>query len=349
MALLAGGHALLVGVPGLAKTLLISSLAAGHAARVPPDPVHARPGAERHHRDRDHGGGRRHRHRGRSASSGGRCSPTSCWPTRSTAPRRAPRPRCWRRCRSTGSRPPARSMPLPEPFFVLATQNPIEQEGTYPLPEAQLDRFLFDIRIGYPAEAEEIEILRSTTGATPGAAGPGARRRRDARAAAGHAGRCPPRDPALRYAAALARATRPDEPTAPDLVKRYVRWGAGPRAGQALILGAKAHAMLQAACPLSRPRTSAGWRTPCCGTGSCRISRGRPRAWGPSGSSGRCWIRWRRRGGRFGCEWRGSLPGRPCNCSTQRTQGTPGVTEEGLWAWSAAPLVSAQEDSSGRG
>jgi MoxR-like ATPase len=132
---------------------------------------------------------------------------------------------------------------LPEPFFVLATQNPIEQEGTYALPEAQLDRFLFDIRLGYPDEREEIAILRETTGAdvpplipvlSPADAIALQRLVRDVPAA----------EPALRYAAALVRATRPDAPGAPAIVTRYVRWGAGPRAGQALILGAKAHAVL---------------------------------------------------------------------------------------------------------
>jgi len=135
------------------------------------------------------------------------------------------------------------TMSLPEPFFVLATQNPIEQEGTYPLPEAQLDRFLFDIRVGYPKEDEEIAILRSTTGAAgePLSTVLGARELialqqlvRDVAAA----------DSVLRYAAALVRATRPDDGRASELVKRYVRWGAGPRAGQSLILGAKAHALL---------------------------------------------------------------------------------------------------------
>jgi MoxR-like ATPase len=134
-------------------------------------------------------------------------------------------------------------MRLPEPFFVLATQNPIEQEGTYPLPEAQLDRFLFDVRVGYPSADDEVAILRATTGVEQAALRPvlGAdeavalqRAVRDVAAS----------DPALRYAASLARATRPDDATATALVKRAVRWGAGPRAGQALVLGAKAHAFL---------------------------------------------------------------------------------------------------------
>jgi MoxR-like ATPase len=135
------------------------------------------------------------------------------------------------------------TMPLPEPFFVLATQNPIEQEGTYPLPEAQLDRFLFDVRIGYPDENAEVNILRATTGAEPEPLKP---------VISGEATRAlqrmvrdvPAAEPSLLFAARLARATRPTEPDADEMVKKYVRWGAGPRAGQALILGAKAHALL---------------------------------------------------------------------------------------------------------
>jgi len=135
------------------------------------------------------------------------------------------------------------TMRLPEPFFVLATQNPIEQEGTYPLPEAQLDRFLFDIRIGYPSEEEEVAILRSTTGTSDVALAP-VLDAGETRALQRMTREIPAADPALRYAAALSRATRPDNEGSPDLVRRFVRWGAGPRAGQALILGAKAHALL---------------------------------------------------------------------------------------------------------
>ena len=134
-------------------------------------------------------------------------------------------------------------MKLPSPFFVLATQNPIEQEGTYPLPEAQLDRFLFDIRVGYPTENDELGILKATTG------------REDTKLTAVVDGEqtlalqrltrdVPAAEPALRFAASLVRATRPDTPGATEMVKKFVRWGAGPRAGQALILGAKARALL---------------------------------------------------------------------------------------------------------
>jgi MoxR-like ATPase len=135
------------------------------------------------------------------------------------------------------------TMSLPEPFFVLATQNPIEQEGTYPLPEAQLDRFLFDIRVGYPSAEEEVGILRATTAVDTTVLAPvldGAQTLKLQRLVR----EVPAADPALRYAASIARATRPDSPDATPLVKQYVRWGAGPRAGQALILGAKAYALL---------------------------------------------------------------------------------------------------------
>ncbi|MBK6898914.1 MAG: MoxR family ATPase [bacterium] len=132
---------------------------------------------------------------------------------------------------------------LPAPFFVLATQNPIEQEGTYPLPEAQLDRFLLNILIGYPERDEEIAIVEATTGAVPAtparvldAAGV-----LDARAVV-HA--APAARNVVRYAVALARATRPDTPEAAAVAREFLAWGAGPRAGQALLLGAKARALL---------------------------------------------------------------------------------------------------------
>jgi MoxR-like ATPase len=132
---------------------------------------------------------------------------------------------------------------LEKPFLVLGTQNPIEQEGTYPLPEAQLDRFMFKIIVDYPSYEEEIQIAESTT-----------------------SGEAPKLEPVLdkatiiemqkvvrkvligrtvvAYAVKLARATRPSSEEAPDFVKKYLTWGAGPRACQSLLLGAKAHAML---------------------------------------------------------------------------------------------------------
>nr|MBA2707936.1 MoxR family ATPase [Gemmatimonadaceae bacterium] len=122
-------------------------------------------------------------------------------------------------------------------------QNPIEQEGTYPLPEAQLDRFLFDVRVGYPDEDTEVGILRSTTGLDFEPLSP-VINGEETRALQRMVRDIPAAEPALRFAAQLARATRPGESDSSDHVKKYVRWGAGPRAGQALILGAKARALL---------------------------------------------------------------------------------------------------------
>ncbi|AGA27743.1 AAA family ATPase [Singulisphaera acidiphila] len=136
-----------------------------------------------------------------------------------------------------------KSFKLEPPFLVLATQNPVEQEGTYPLPEAQLDRFMFLIELDYPSEAEEVRIARTTTG--------------DALPQLDHlltpedvirfqhlVRRVPVPDHIYTFAARLVRKTRPNDPTAPSWLKPLVSWGAGPRAVQYLILGAKARAAL---------------------------------------------------------------------------------------------------------
>jgi len=133
---------------------------------------------------------------------------------------------------------------LPEPFFVLATQNPIEQEGTYPLPEAQLDRFMFNVVVNYPTAAEELMILKQTTGnhkpeleaALTG---------RQILALQEVVRKVPVAEHVFVYARDLVRATRPGEATAPKFIKEYLSWGAGPRAGQFLILGAKSRAILE--------------------------------------------------------------------------------------------------------
>jgi MoxR-like ATPase len=138
---------------------------------------------------------------------------------------------------------------LPLPFLVFATQNPIEQEGTYPLPEAQLDRFMFQIDVGYPSEEEELRIVSQTTAAYR----PTLRRVLSPERIIELQDlvlRVPIADHVLRHAVALCRATRPsaDDPklaaTAPELVRKYVSWGAGPRASQYLVLAAKARAVL---------------------------------------------------------------------------------------------------------
>ena len=132
---------------------------------------------------------------------------------------------------------------LPEPFFVLATQNPIEQEGTYPLPEAQLDRFMFHITVGYPGRAEELEIMKQTTGGArpelqPILTGDQILTLQDVVRQVVVA------DHVFAYAADLVRATRPREPGVPKFITDLVSWGAGPRASQYLILGGKARAIL---------------------------------------------------------------------------------------------------------
>ena len=137
-----------------------------------------------------------------------------------------------------------RTYSLPEPFFVLATQNPIEQEGTYPLPEAQLDRFTLNLRVPYPTAAEELEILRQTTGEGPGAPEVTLTAEQIV-AAQALVRRVPMADYVFRYARDLTRASRPGEVEATDFVRKFVSWGAGPRAGQSLILCAKARALLE--------------------------------------------------------------------------------------------------------
>jgi MoxR-like ATPase len=128
---------------------------------------------------------------------------------------------------------------MPDPFFVLATQNPIEQEGTYPLPEAQLDRFMFQINVDYPAFEEEVQIVKETTDGSV----------REVREVLNGqlmldfqslVRKIPVTDSVFEYAVRVVSRSRPDDPNAPDWVKKYISWGAGPRAGQFLILGAKA-------------------------------------------------------------------------------------------------------------
>jgi MoxR-like ATPase len=132
---------------------------------------------------------------------------------------------------------------LPKPFFVFATQNPIEQEGTYPLPEAQLDRFMFNVKIGYPTEAEELEIVRrTTTGAQVELKSVVSQQ--ELLSLQELVRRVPVSDHLIRFAMRLARWTRGTEKDAPGFLKESVAWGAGPRATQYLVLGAKARAAL---------------------------------------------------------------------------------------------------------
>jgi len=132
---------------------------------------------------------------------------------------------------------------LGKPFFVLATQNPIEQEGTYPLPEAQLDRFMFNIQVDYPSFQEELDIVRATT-SDQTAQVDKVLSSEEILAIQDLIRRIPVNDNVLEYAVRLASNTRPDAPEAPEMVKKYLGWGAGPRASQYLVLGAKAHAAI---------------------------------------------------------------------------------------------------------
>jgi MoxR-like ATPase len=133
--------------------------------------------------------------------------------------------------------------PLEEPFFVLATQNPIEMEGTYPLPEAQLDRFMFNVVIDYLPQNDEVEVVKRTTAGKPAAiealfTGEDVLRFHDV------VRRVPIAEDVVRYAVKLAAASRPGQPDTPDFVKQWVSWGAGTRAGQYLVLGGKVRALL---------------------------------------------------------------------------------------------------------
>ena len=133
--------------------------------------------------------------------------------------------------------------PLPLPFLVFATQNPIEQEGTYPLPEAQLDRFMFLVDVHYPSAEEEVTIVKTTTGAAREALTKVLSPQR-IRALQDLVLRVPVADSVVRHAVELVRRSRPKSPGAPDFVDQYVSWGAGPRASQYLVIGAKARAIL---------------------------------------------------------------------------------------------------------
>ena len=136
-----------------------------------------------------------------------------------------------------------RTYTLEEPFFVLATQNPVEQEGTYPLPEAQLDRFMFKTYVDYPKEDEELKIMRTTTSGIK----PEFDRVLDGKKIIklqDIVRKVPIADHVLKYAYNITKNTRPGSPDVPDFIKEYVAWGAGPRASQYLVLGGKARAIL---------------------------------------------------------------------------------------------------------
>jgi MoxR-like ATPase len=241
--LLAGGHCLLVGVPGLAKTLMVRKLAellslSFHRIQFTPDLMPADiTGTEVIQEDKSTGTREFRFLKGPIFAHIVLADEINRTPPKTQAALLEAMEE--KQVTIGGQR-----NPLPQPFFVLATQNPIEQEGTYPLPEAQLDRFMFEIFVDYPEEDEEFEIVRRTTAETLPTA--------DAILSLEELAplqtlvrRIPVADHVIRYAMQFARLTRPQKDDCPDFVNDYVSWGAGPRASQFLILGAKAHAVLQ--------------------------------------------------------------------------------------------------------
>ena len=242
LCLLAGGHALLEGVPGLAKTLLVRTIAEAlhlefRRVQFTPDLMPGDiTGTEVIEEERASGRRVARFLRGPIFTNVLLADEINRTPPKTQAALLE----AMQEGRVTAG---GEDMGLPAPFFVLATENPIEQEGTYPLPEAQLDRFMLQVRMVYPAESEEIEILRSTTG--PDAVGiEPVLDAGDVLALQRVVREVPVAEHLYAHAAQLVRASRPREGSAPDDVERWVRWGAGPRAGQALILGAKARALL---------------------------------------------------------------------------------------------------------
>ncbi|MBX7120482.1 MAG: AAA family ATPase [Gemmatimonadaceae bacterium] len=241
-AILGGGHVLLVGVPGLAKTLLIQTIAEAldlefSRIQFTPDLMPSDiTGTEL--LEEDHGTGRRAFTFARGPVFGNIVLADEI--NRAPPKTQAALLQAMQERTVTVS---GKTYALPNPFFVLATQNPIEQEGTYHLPEAQLDRFMYELRIGYPTVQEEEEIVSSTTGAKVGQVRP-VLSADELREMQQLVRRLPAPPSLVSYAVSLARATRPDDPSATALVKKYVSFGAGPRAGQNLVLGAKSRAAM---------------------------------------------------------------------------------------------------------
>ncbi len=246
VALLARGHALLVGVPGLAKTLLVASLAeALHLSygrvQFTPDLLPADiTGTDVLHEEVDAGGISRRSvrflpgpifHNLVLADEINRTPPKT----------QAALLQAMQERRVTAG---TQTHSLPDPFHVFATRNPIEQEGTYPLPEAQLDRFLLEVHVDYPSLDEEREIARRTTSVQADEV-PRVLDGNDLRALQALVPRIPVTDAAVELAVALGRATRPADPKAPRQARELVRFGAGPRGPQALVLASKARAALR--------------------------------------------------------------------------------------------------------
>jgi MoxR-like ATPase len=241
-ALLAGGHSLLIGVPGLAKTLLVSTIAEAlelsfNRVQFTPDLMPGDiTGTELVEEDPASG------HRAfRFVPGPVFANVLLADEINRTPPKtQAALLQAMQEHQVTAA---GKTYALPDPFFVLATQNPIEQEGTYPLPEAQLDRFMLELRVGYPSKEEEESVVERTTGSRAAVIRPVL----DAVALRGMqqlVRRIPVSKGLVRAAVSLARMTRPQDVEAPGFIREYVEWGAGPRASQYLVLGAKARAAM---------------------------------------------------------------------------------------------------------
>ncbi len=243
--LLARGHALLVGVPGLAKTLLVSSVAQAldlsfGRVQFTPDLLPADiTGTDVLHEIEHERGMRREVQfmRGPIFENLVLADEINRTPPKTQAA-------LLQAMQEGHVTVGGTTHQLPKPFQVFATRNPIEQEGTYPLPEAQLDRFLLEVHVGYPSAEEELEIARRTTS--------GVSTRLEAvvdaeevRTLGDLVPRIPVTDEAVALAVKLARASRPEAPEAPEIVRKYVRFGAGPRGSRALVLAAKARAAVR--------------------------------------------------------------------------------------------------------
>ena len=243
IAIFARGHCLMQGVPGLAKTLLVSTLASTldlsfQRIQFTPDLMPSDiTGTDLLQEDPESGRRRFEFQKGPIFANLLLADEINRTPPKTQA---ALLQAMQERQVTAGSR----TLALPEPFFVLATQNPIEQEGTYPLPEAQLDRFMFMVTVHYPTREEELEVLRRTTAAASQTiqkilGGPEVQQLQEL------VRRVPVGDHVFNFVLDIIRATRPNESGASDFIRHWLSWGAGPRAGQFMILAGKALALMR--------------------------------------------------------------------------------------------------------
>jgi MoxR-like ATPase len=242
IALLAGGHCLITGAPGLAKTLLVKSIAQIFHLRFQriqftPDLMPADITGTEILQDTGDGGRRLTFVRGPVFANMILADEINRTPPKTQASLLEAMQE--HQVTASGVR-----HPLEEPFFVLATQNPIEMEGTYPLPEAQLDRFMFNVVMDYLPEADEVQVVAQTTAGRP-AAIEALFTGEDVQSFHDLVRKVPVAEEMVRYAVQLAAASRPHQANTPDFVNEWVSWGAGTRAGQFMILGAKARALLR--------------------------------------------------------------------------------------------------------